>query len=179
MKLTRNLYIPMLDVSDDGSGTYKPIDLSTVFEFAWNPNTETYGYIKDKNDTNEVTGYAPTMEQEIVLDNTNPIYEFLFPKFMSMPVGAACVVPCLLVTPNMKTGEPTDGYLWPEATCVPDTLATVDGKLQFTLNLNGDATQGTVAKADGTVTFTPAGANPPAGNDAVGTAEVGTAKVAE
>lgn len=177
MKLTRNLYIPMLDVSDDGSGTYKPIDLSTVFEFAWNPNTETYGYIKDKNDTNEVTGYAPTMEQEIVLDNTNPIYSFLFPKFMDMPVGAACVIPCLLATPDLKTGAPTVGYLWAEATCVPDTLATVDGKLQFTLNFNGDAVKGTVAINGGTVTFTPATAGGSTEGDAVGTATVGTAKV--
>ena len=175
MKLTRNLYIPMLDVSSDASGDYKPIDLSTGFEFSWNANSETYGYIKDKNDTNEVTGYAPTMEQEIVLDNKNPIYSYLFPKFMDMPVGAACVIPCLLVTPDMSTGEPTVGYLWPNATCVPSSLATVDGKLNFTLNFNGDAAKGTVAKGGGKVTFTPAAT----GSAVVGAATVGTAKVSK
>lgn len=178
MKLTRNLYVPMLDVSEDGSGDYKPIDLSTVFEFSWNPNTETYGYIKDRNDTTELTGYAPTMEQEIVLDNTNPIYGFLFPLFMSMPVGAACVVPTLLAVPDMQTGAATEGYLWADATVNPSSLATVDGKLNFTLNFNGDSVHGTVAKtAEGKVTFTP---DAEGGQGAsVGAATVGAAKVAK
>lgn len=160
MKLTRNLFIPALDVSEEKSGDFKPIDLSTVFEFAWNPNTETYSYICYKNDTNEVTGYAPTMEQEIVLDNTNPMYSFLYPKFMAMPTGADCVVPFLLIEPDMATGEPTVGHLWSEATVVPDTLNTVDGKLVFTININGDPVEGTVSRAAGKITFTPKAAAP-------------------
>jgi hypothetical protein len=155
MKLTRNLYIPMLDTDAEATGDYVPIDLSTVFEFDWNANTETYGYICNKNDTNEVTGYAPTMAQEIVLDNSNPMYKFLYPKFMSMPTGSDCNIPCLLVEPDMTTGKPTVGRLWSDASVVPDNLNTVDGKLAFTLNLNGDPVLGTVAKADGKVTFTP------------------------
>lgn len=155
MKLTRNLFIPTLDTSQ-GSGTanYVPIDLSTVFEFSWNANTETYSYICYKNDTNEVTGYAPTMDQEIILDNTNSMYKFLYPLFMSMPTGSECVVPCLLIEPDMTTGEPTVGRLWAKATVVPTSLNTVDGKLSFTLNFNGDAVEGTVAKTDGKITFT-------------------------
>lgn len=157
MKLTRNLFIPMLDVSDGQTGEYIPIDLSTVFEFNWNPNTETYAYIKDKNDSNEVTGYAPTMEQEIVLDNENPLYAHLYPLFMSMPTGAACNLPLLLVEPDMKTGQPTVGRLWKDNNVVPSSLATVDGKLNFTLNINGDPVEGTVARSGSTVTFTPNG----------------------
>lgn len=154
MKLTRNLYIPALDVSEGKTGEYQAIDKSTVFEFSWNPNTETYSYICNKNDSSEVTGYAPSMGQEIVLDNDNPIYKFLQPLFMSMPTGSDCVIPCLLIEPDMTTGKPTVGRLWKEATVVPDKLSSVDGKLSFTLNFNGDPVSGTVAIASGKITFT-------------------------
>lgn len=160
MKLTRNLFVPMLDVdvlkeSPTETAEYVPIDLSTIFEFAFNPNTETYSYICYANDTTETTGYAPTMEQEIVLDNSNPLFKVLYPFCMSMPTGSKCTVPCLLVEPDMSTGKPTRGRLWKEATISPGTVNTVDGKLTFTLNFNGDQQQGTVANSDGTVTFTP------------------------
>lgn len=154
MKLTRNLYIPCLDVSG-GTGTakYVPIDLSTEFDFTWNANEETYSYIKDANDSKEVTGYAPTMEQEIALESTNAMYKFLLPKFMAMPTGSDLVVPCLLVMPD-DTGRPTKGYLWKKATLTPNDLNTVDGKLVFNINFNGTATTGTCAVASGSITFT-------------------------
>ena len=160
MKLTRNLFIPMLDtdyMADAPTGTpvWVPIDLSTVYEFAFNPTTETYSYICYQNDTNETTGYAPTMEQEIVIDNENPLYKSLYPFMMSMPTGSKCTVPCLLVEPDMTTGKPTRGRMWKEATLSPGTVNTVDGKLTFTLNFNGDQVQGSVSKSDSTVTFTP------------------------
>ena len=162
MKLTRNLFIPMLDTDHmvpdaepTGTPVYVPIDLSTVFEFAFNPNTETYTYICYANDTTETTGYAPTMEQEIVLDNENPLYKAMYPFMMSMPTGSKCKVPCLMVEPDMETGEPTRGRLWPDATVSPGTVNTVDGKLTFTLNFNGEAVEGSVSKTDGKVAFTP------------------------
>lgn len=154
MKLTRNLYIPCLDTSE-GSGTasYVPIDLSTEFDFTWNANEETYSYIKDANDTKSVTGYAPTMEQEIALESDNPMYSYLLPKFMAMPTGSDLVVPCLLVMPDEK-GKPTKGYLWKEATLTPNDLNTVDGKLVFNINFNGSVTTGTVAVSGSKITFT-------------------------
>lgn len=156
MKLTRNLFIPMLDVNKGtGEANYVPIDLSTVFEFAFNPTTETYSYICNANDTTDTTGYAPTMDQEIVIDNENPMYEFIYPFCMSMPTGSACKVPCLLVEPDMETGEPTCGRLWKDATISPGSVNTVDGKVSFTINFNGDQVTGTVANNAGKVTFEP------------------------
>lgn len=156
-KLTRNLFIPMLDTSKGSvTPTWVPVDLSTVFELSFNPNTETYGYIKYANDTTETTSYSPQLPQEIVLDNTNPMFEFIYPLVMSMPTGSAAKVPCLLVEPDMETGQPTRGRLWKDAVIEPDTLNTVDGKVAFNINLNGDQVTGKVAGA-GTdkVTFTP------------------------
>lgn len=156
MKLTRNLYVPCLDTSEgSGTSTWVPIDLSTVFELSWNPNEETYSYICYQNDTTEVTGYAPQLPQEIVLDNTNAMYKYLYKKFMTMPTGSDLVVPFLLVSPDADTGKDTDGYLWKQAQLSPQSLNTVDGKLSFNINLNGSVEKGTAAIAsDGTITYT-------------------------
>ena len=154
MKLTRNLYIPCLNTGTTSSPTWTPIDLSTIFELSFNPQEETYGYICNANDSTEVVGYAPELPQEIVLDNTNPMYKFLFEKFMGFPVGSDLNVPCLIAVPNDE-GAATVGYMWPQAVVSPTALNTVDGKLTFTLKLNGDPVTGTVAGAGtGTITFT-------------------------
>lgn len=157
MKLTRNLFIPCLDTSDakDGSG-FVQIDKSTVFELAFNANTETYEYICYKNDFTEVDSYAVSMEQEIVLDNSNSMFNFVYPLVMSLPTGSDANVPALLIEPDLTTGKPTHGRLWKDAILVPDNVNTVDGKVVFTIQLNGEVTEGDVAIADGKITFTEA-----------------------
>ena len=160
MKHTRNLYVPCLDVNaltgtESTTPLWKPIDLSTVFELAMNPNEETYAYIKDANDYSEITGYAMNMSQEIVMESTNPIYAAMRPFMMSMPTGSAAKVPVLIVMPDMTTGEATEGYMWADATVSPQAINSVDGKLTFNLNLNGTPVEGTVAGVGtDTITFT-------------------------
>ena len=149
-KLTRNLFVPLIDTlkgKTASEGTYKwvPIDLSTKFELAYNPNTETKSYICFKNDTNEVTGYAPELPQEIALESDNPLYKFMDEYLNSFPVGSAAKVPFLFVRPDIASGEATKGLLWDEATIVGDTLNSVDGTLTFTISLNGDPKEGTVS----------------------------------
>ena len=156
MKLTRNLFVPLVDTSDTTTPAYKPIDLSTIFELSFNPQEETYSYICYANDSTEVTSYAPELPQEIVLDNSNPIYLWAKAKMFSFPTGSECQVPVLLAMPNDTTAEVTDGILWSQAVLSPGTLNTVDGKLTFTLKLNGDPTKGTVAGiGTDTIRFTP------------------------
>lgn len=147
MELTRDLFIPCIDTSK-GSGTakYVPIDLSTVFEFAYNPTTETLSYICYKNDTTRVKSYNPTMTQEIVLDSSNALYTFMKEFLDGYPVGADAQIPVLLITPD-STGKPTKGQLWKEAVITGNALNTVDGKLTFDIAFNGDVTNGTVAGA--------------------------------
>jgi hypothetical protein len=162
MKHTRNLYVPCLDIdvlsgANTGTPDWKPIDLSTVFELAMNPNEETYAYIKDANDYSEITGYAMNMSQEIVMESDNPIYANMRPFMMSMPTGSSAKVPVLVVMPDMSTNAATVGYMWADATVSPQTINSVDGKLTFNLNLNGTPKQGTVAGVGtSTITFTPA-----------------------
>lgn len=148
-QLTRNLFVPLIDTLKGASaseGTYKwvPIDLSRQCELSYNANTETKSYICYKNDTNEVTGYAPELPQEIALESTNPLYKFMDEYLNSFPVGSAAKIPFLFVRPDTETGEATKALMWKEATVVGDTLNTVDGILSFTISLNGDPVAGSV-----------------------------------
>lgn len=180
--LTRNLFIPYVDRNtilkaigqEAGSERdWVRIDKSTVFDLAFNPQETTSGYIDTANDTTQVTSYQPELPQEIILDNSNPLFKIMFPFCMQMPTGADAVVPVLLRVPNMETAEPTDAYEWAEAIVSPTDLATVDGKLNFSLKLNGDAVKGTVADEDGKPKFT---ADPKASMLRFGGSEVTTTK---
>ena len=158
MKLTRNLYVPLIDVNKGAGETPKwvPIDLSTQFELSYGANTESKSYICYKNDSTEVTSYSPELPQEIVLDNTNPLYEFMDGYLHSFPVGSDAKIPFLFVRPAIETGAATVGLMWEGATITGDTLNTVDGVLSFSIALNGDPVEGTVTGiGTAEVTFTP------------------------
>lgn len=160
MKLTRDLFVPCIDLNRGvGTWDFKPIDLSTIFALAANPQEETYGYICYANDYTEVTSYQPELLQEIVLDNSNPIYLFMKNFFLEFPKGSSAQVPILIVFPDDETGAATDGMLWANAIISPGEINSVDGKISFSLKLNGDFTPGTVAisgpQGDKTIEFTP------------------------
>lgn len=158
MKLKRNLFVPFIDTTKGAEpGTYQwvPIDLSTVFELAYNPVTEEYSYICYANNSTEIVSYQPAMEQEIVLDNENPLYKFMLKYMRSMPTGSESEVPVMIAYPNDETGKTTDADVWDEAVISPGTINTIDGKLTFTLQLNGTAKSGTVAIEGGNAKFTP------------------------
>lgn len=162
--LTRNLFIPYVDenkilkalgetVTDEGHKWVR-IDKSTIFDLAFNPQEETSGYIDMANDTTYVKSYQAELPQEIILDNTNPLFKIMFPFCMAMPTGGDAEVPVLLAVPDMDTAAPTVGYMWEQAIVSPTDLATVDGKLNFSLKLNGDAIKGTVEDAATNPKFT-------------------------
>ena len=159
-KLTRDQFRPYVDITQGAvEGTYDwvRIDKSTLFALSFNANEETYEYIDSANDTTEVTGFAPTMEQEIILDDENPLYQFLEPLFMSRLADSSVsfAMPVMITEPDATGGETYTAWVWDEATLTPSELNTPDGKLSFTINLNGTATKGTATFADdGTVTFT-------------------------
>lgn len=157
-KLTRDLFIPLIDknklTGKSGSGyDWIRVDKSTVFNLAFNPQEETFGYINAPNDTTEITSYQPELPQEIVLDSDNPLYVAMHDFCMKMPIGSNAEVPCLLVMPDSATGDATKGYLWEHATVSPQALDSVAGKLTFTMKLNGSKKDGTVTASNGTFVF--------------------------
>lgn len=161
--LTRDKFIPLFDanavrralgIPEVGDGyDWTRYDKSTIFDLSFNPQEETSGYIDMANDTTEITSYQTELPQEIILDNENSCYKLMFPFCMSRPTKGDAVVPHLLVVPDMNTAEPTDAYLWKEAVVSPGDLNTVDGKLSFSLKMNGDSERGTASLADGKWTY--------------------------
>lgn len=164
MNLTRNLFIPFVDAKKvrvalgetvtETDYIWTQIDKSTIFDLAFNPQEETSGYIDMANDTTYVKSYQAELPQEIILDSDNPLFKIMFPFCMAMPTGGDAEVPVLLVVPDISTGQPVVGYMWEKAIVSPTDLNTVDGKLNFSLKLNGDAVKGTVEFTDGLPAFT-------------------------
>lgn len=164
--LTRNLFIPYVDANkirkalgltvegEEGSHDWVQIDKSTIFDLAFNPQEETSGYIDMANDTTYVKSYQAELPQEIILDSSNPLFAVMYPFCMKMPTGADAEVPVLLRMPDLTTGAATEGYMWEQAIVSPTDLNTVDGKLNFSLKLNGDAVRGDVTDTDGKPVFT-------------------------
>ena len=158
-KLTRDYFRPYIDVAKGEGDDYEwlRINKSTIFALEFNPETETVGYIDSANDSTEITGYAPSMEQEIILDDSNLMYQFLVEHCMTMPTGSSAIYPVMLTFPDAEGGGTYDAYVWNSATITPGSLDSVEGKLTVTLNLNGDVVVGTATFGDsGAVTFTEA-----------------------
>lgn len=152
-KLTKNQFIPFLDVAKDSTMqacTWKAIDLSTIFSLTMNENTEEKDYICYKDPVTEVINNKPQLPQEIALYEGNPIYDFMFNEFYEMPIGADCKIPFLMCFGG------TDKKAWRcLATITSKELATVDGKLSFTIEMGGDIEKGTYTIDAGVPTFTP------------------------
>lgn len=158
-KLTRDKFIPLIDTTFGAeAGTYEltRVDKSTIFDLAYNPTEETVGYIDSPNDSTQVTGYALELPQEIVLDNKNPLYSKLLPKIReAVRTGNPIKAPTATVYPDMETGEATDADMFDDATISPQNLNSVDGKLSFTIKLNGTPKPGTVDYSLGKWTYSP------------------------
>lgn len=148
-KITRDKIVPLIDTANKWTkasqtgATFVPIDLSTTFELEYNPVTDTVGYICYKNDFTTHTGYQPAMDQEIALDDSNPMYKFINGLRHSLPVGSDAEFPVLIAEPG-DTGGTTFGQVWEHALITVDTLNSVDGVLTFNLALNGDPVDVTV-----------------------------------
>lgn len=159
----RSMFIPCIELNKirnlTGFGTategddWGRIGKSEVFDLAFNPQTETKGYIENKNDQTTLKSYQVSQDQEIVIDGNDPIYALMYEFAMMFPVGSDAVIPVLLVAPSVRTAGVNDGFVWREALISLKNLNSVDKKLTFTLNLNGDVERGTVTIEDGKLTF--------------------------
>ena len=157
-KLTRDLYVVLIDRNKILGNTEEGFDWvrlkkSRIFEFDFGAQTETFGYIDAPNDVSEITGYEPSLPQEVVLDKDDPMFAMMDKFCMSFPIGSAAHVPFLLVRPSIETGEPVVGLLWEESTIVPNNLATIDGFLRFDIKPGGKMKKGTVTASEGTFVF--------------------------
>ena len=154
MTLRKHMCIPFLDTDRGvGDARWARIDKSTIFSLNPNPQTETNDYICYESPVTDVDHYEPELPQEIVMEEGNPMYDFIFDMFYNLPVGEDVKVPCLICFP----GTDHKAWLIDECTLVLGEMNTVDRKISFTLNFGGDITRGTYTISDGVPSFTPDG----------------------
>lgn len=156
---SRDLFIPLIDGNtirrfvgqkEDGEGyAWARVDKSEIFDFAMNPQTETKAYIDTKNDETSITSFQLSQDQEIVIDGNNEVYSLLYEYAINFPTGSDAEVPCALIMPSVLDPDKADMLVWDKAMLVPSDINSVDKKLTFTMQLNGDHKRGTGAKGDG------------------------------
>lgn len=134
---------------------------STIFDLAFNPQSNTEDYIGYETAIEEISGYQPELPQEIALYRGDPVYDFIEDLVYDLEVGDALRIPALLMFPpklgvdNKLTGE-IRAWQVKECRLLLSNFNSVDGRITFTLKLGGDYDRGTVTETDGKPTFTPA-----------------------
>lgn len=157
-KITKNKVIPFIDTSETIGSTWSPtwkrIDKSTIFDLAFNPQSESVDYIAYESAIEEISSYQPELPQEIALYRGNEIYDFVEGLCIGLPVGDGVTVPFLLAWPPAASGGTIQAWQVKQCRLLLSNYNSVDGKITFTLKLGGDIDKGTVAIADGVPTFT-------------------------
>lgn len=151
-KLTRNQFIPFLDISKDTTfktNSWKRIDYSTIFALTMGEQEEDMDYICFENAVTEINSNKPELPQEIALYEGNPMYDFMAKEFYEMPTGSACKVPFLICFGG------TDSKAWRGiCTITSKVLDTVAGKITFSMKIGGEVEKGTYVITEGVPTFT-------------------------
>ena len=137
--LKKHNCIPFLNTGSAETPSWARIDKSTIFSLNPNPQTEQQDYICYEMPVTEVDHYEPELPQEIVMNEGNPMFDYIFGMFYNLPTGEDAKVPCLICFP----GTSKKAWKVDECTLVLGEMNTVDRKISFTLNLGGDITQGT------------------------------------
>lgn len=156
VKITKNKVIPFIDVSktinsDSWAPEWKRIDRSTIFDMAFNPQSEPVDYISMESAVEEVSSYDLELPQEIALYRGNAIYDFIESMCINLPIGDDLKVPFLLAWPPKTEGATSvDGLQVKEARLLLGSYNSVDGKITFTLKLGGNRERGTISVAAGT-----------------------------
>ena len=150
-KLTRDKAMPFLD-KDKGASTpdWVRIGRSTIFKLDYNADTTDVDFIMFQTKQTELNAYKPGMDQEIALYEGDTCYDFLAPMAFALDV-ADSTVPLLLCFP----GTPKLAWLVPMNQIVFKNTDFANGKIEFTLNMNGDIQKGTYTVSAGVPTFVP------------------------
>lgn len=161
-KITKNKVIPFIDTSET-AGTenwtpvWKRIDKSTIFNLAFNPQSESVDYIAYESAVEEISSYQPELPQEIALYRGNSVYDFVEKLCINLPVGDSVTVPFLLAWPPKPTESSVDVIqAWQVQQCrlLLSNYDSVEGKITFTLKLGGDIQKGTITITNGAPSFT-------------------------
>lgn len=154
-KLKKHQTIPFVQ---DDEGEFLRIGKSTIFALAVNANVVTQDFIEDEAPTDEVTYYKPTLPQELAAYKGDPAFDFIYDMFYNLPTGTAVQKTVLIVFAGNSGTEAAPKFnAWQtNATIVLKDFNTVDEKITFDLNFNGNIERGTATVTDGKPSFTAA-----------------------
>lgn len=127
----------------------------TEMSIAYNPQTSEVIYIHQNSGVTDVESYKPTIETPMTAMAGDEVFEFVDAIRVGRKVLSDCVTECLLVYLYKSEGD--SGYPAEKNACAIqiDEFGGAGGestKLNFTLNLQGDAVQGTFDPAAKTFT---------------------------
>lgn len=153
-KMTRNIYIPFLDLdkgANKDSDKYRlgRVRTSTIFNFQQNAQEETYQFIDSENDTTEVGSYQPGVSLETVPESKDPVARFVQKQLFAFELGEDTHVPYIQAVPYIhEDGTIDDTYcevmIWDDAVMSNLALDTVAQKFTWDEKLNGDRKRGIV-----------------------------------
>ena len=149
IRITKNMCIPFIDVSESDTPSWKRIDKSTIFEIEMNAETESCDYISQEMPTEEIVSYAPSMDQEIATYRGNPIYEFMFQRFYNCSTAHGKSLICF----PADEGGRQRAWLVADTTFVLDAMNWAKGKITWSMRFGGDIQRGTYTVADGVPRF--------------------------
>lgn len=153
--LRKHQCIPCLDTSTtSGTESWQRIDKSTIFELSLNPQSTTEDYIAYETPVNVTDHYEPELPQEIITNEGNPIYDFIFEKMYNLPIGDDLQVPLLICFP----GSGKKAWRVKKNMIELQAFNSVDKKITWVNKLGGDIEKGTysISSSTGAITFTPA-----------------------
>lgn len=149
IRITKNMCIPFIDVSEGDAPVWKRIDKSTIFEIEMNAETESCDYISQEMPSEEIVSYAPSMDQEIATYRGNPIYEFMFQRFYDCSTAYGKSLICF----PADEGGRQRAWLVADTTFVLDAMNWAEGKITWSMRFGGDIQRGTYTVADGVPSF--------------------------
>lgn len=155
--LNRSKTLLFIDTAAEGSTTsvWSRVDKSTIFDLALNPQTEDYDFIDDDNTQTELKNYKPSLDQEILTVDGNPIYDFMENFFYNLPSGEQAKRDVMVVFPkNIGSTASPSFHAWKaNSTLSLGSFNTQDKKITWTINF-GAIKKGTATVSDsGVPTF--------------------------
>ena len=149
IRITKNMCIPFIDVSESDTPSWKRIDKSTIFEIEMNAETESCDYISQEMPSEEIVSYAPSMDQEIATYRGNPIYEFMFQRFYNCSTAHGKSLICF---PADESGKQM-AWLVTDTSFVLNAMNWAEGKITWSMRFGGDIQRGTYSVSNGVPSF--------------------------
>ena len=150
----KNQTLLFLDTAEtEETPAWARVGLSTVLDIALNAATEDYDFIINENPTTIVEKYQPSLSQEIMAQEGDSCFDYIWGLFYSMPTGSGAETDCLIAFPKAGTAPGSFDAWKMKATLILNNFDAVAKKITFEIKTSGDTAPGTVSVKDGAPTF--------------------------